>query len=104
LRDAGREGQWIGQAVLERLIAAMDDALRQIGIGDMGVPRRVKRAAAAFGERARSYEAALGKGQEQAGPAPAADALETALLTHVYDSRDAAGMGAHLAHADSLAA
>lgn len=102
LRDAGREGQWIGQQVLEQLIGAMDDALRQIGIGDMGVPKRVKRAAAAFAERSRAYAAALAPAGE--GAAPARDALETALLAHVYDSRDAVGMGMHVAHADRLAA
>lgn len=72
LKREGEPGQRVGQAVLESLIADMDDALRQIGIGDMGVPRRVKRAAAAVRERVRDYGAEAGAG------------LERGLLNHVY--------------------
>ena len=57
-------------------MADYDDALRQIGIGDMGVPRRVQKAAAAFTERNRAYRAALGESES--------DKLETVLATHVY--------------------
>lgn len=59
LRSEGPAGQRLGQALNEALVAAMDDALRQIGIGDMGVPRRVGKAAAALSERAVDYEAGL---------------------------------------------
>ena len=105
LKHEGAAGQRLGQDLLERLISDMDDALRQIGIGDMGVPRRVKRAAAAFGERAQAYVPAL-------APLPPADRrrdapddrLETALLTHVYQCRDAGETAAHIAHVDALAA
>ncbi len=58
LKREGADGQRLGQMVLEHLIADMDDALRQFGY-DMGVPRRVKKAAAAFGDRAVAYGAAL---------------------------------------------
>lgn len=84
LKSEGNLGQRIGQIVMERFVAQMDDALRQVGIGDMGVPHRVKRAAAALGERCRDYQAALNM------PAPRdegcrQDALAKALLRHVYD-------------------
>ena len=45
----------LGQAVTEAYIADIDDALRQIGTGDIGVPRRVKKAAAALRERRLAY-------------------------------------------------
>lgn len=80
LKREGEPGQRLGQSVIESLIADMDDALRQIGIGDMGVPRRVKRAAAAVRERVRDYGAALDP--ELAGAA--GDRLERALLVHIY--------------------
>ena len=57
-----REGEGamaLGQAVTEAYIADIDDALRQIGTGDMGVPRRVKKAAAALRERRLAYGKAL---------------------------------------------
>lgn len=58
----GREGEAalaLGQAVTEAYIADIDDALRQIGTGDIGVPRRVKKAAAALRERRLAYGKAL---------------------------------------------
>ena len=74
LKGEGDLGQRVGQIVMEHLIADMDDALRQIGIGDMGVPRRVQRAAAALEERSRDYGSAAGKPADMA----------RAVLRHVY--------------------
>lgn len=81
LRRLKREadlGQRLGQIVMEHLIADMDDALRQIGIGDMGVPRRVQRAAAALEERSRDYAAAMQSGE-----------VTQAVLRHVYGAAEA---------------
>ena len=81
LRRLKREadlGQRLGQIVMEHLIADMDDALRQIGIGDMGVPRRVQRAAAALEERSRDYAAAVQSGD-----------VTQAVLRHVYGAPEA---------------
>ena len=93
LKREGEPGQRLGQAVLERLFADMDDALRQIGIGDMGVPPRIRRTANAVHDRVAAYGGAVG-----------AEALAAALLQHVYaDGGEApppgAGHGAaRLAH------
>jgi cytochrome b pre-mRNA-processing protein 3 len=103
LKTEGAAGQRLGQALMEKLFASMDDALRQIGIGDMGVPRRVKKAAAAFIERTRDYEAAL------AGPAPSspgqvaqADPLAAAIARHAFSApcaeANAAAGAAAIAH------
>jgi cytochrome b pre-mRNA-processing protein 3 len=78
LKREGEPGQRLGQIAMEHLFADMDDALRQIGIGDMGVPRRVQRAAAALAERSLAYSAAI----------PGGD-LEAALLLHVYGATEA---------------
>lgn len=61
-----KAGLELGRAVAEAYIADVDDALRQIGTGDMGVPRRVKRAAAALRERRFAYSKALGVGDRKA--------------------------------------
>jgi cytochrome b pre-mRNA-processing protein 3 len=55
----GDAGQGTGRAMLEAFVADMDDACRRLGIGDMGVPRYVKKAAAAVLERGNGYRAAM---------------------------------------------
>lgn len=100
LKREGSEGQLLGQAVLERLIADMDDALRQIGIGDMGVPRRVQRAAAAVRERVRDYAPGL-------DPHPSRETapkrLEDAFCEHIYGAGNAAQSPIVLSYATRLA-
>lgn len=102
LRGEGAVGQRLGQMVLEHLIADMDDALRQMGY-DMGVPRRVKKAAAAFGDRSRDYA----EGMRHAGGPDAArarrDRLETALLTHVFAATETSTIAGHVHHVEGLA-
>lgn len=100
LTTEGAAGQRLGQRLMEHLMTDLDDALRQIGIGDMGVPRRVKKAAAAFTERSRDYRAGLAalpvRGEVTGGVTdgffggrPVGDTLEAALLQHVYGARGA---------------
>ncbi len=90
LKSEGAAGQRLGQILLELLIADMDDALRQIGY-DMGVPKRVKKAAAAFGDRSRSYGAALAAGADLAQLTEALrDAVYAAGGTTAGPQRDAA--------------
>ena len=48
LRRDGDNGQVLGRALLEAFATDMDDSMREIGIGDLSVPRRVKKAAAAL--------------------------------------------------------
>lgn len=85
LKEEGGAGQRLGQSLLEHLIADMDDALRQFGY-DMGVPRRVKKAAAAFGERSKAYGEALTQPARKAQD----DALAAALAEHVFGDGAAA--------------
>lgn len=88
LKTEGAAGQRLGQRLMEHLMADLDDALRQIGIGDMGVPRRVKKAAAALTERARDYRAGLASAPAIAG-GPGDDELPAALMQHVFGARGA---------------
>ncbi|MCU0732801.1 MAG: hypothetical protein MUE84_14600 [Hyphomonas sp.] len=67
------------QGTIETFVTDMDDCLREMGVGDMGVSKRVKRAAAAFYERAGSYRPGL------ADPGPSA--LTDALTRHVYSGQ-----------------
>jgi cytochrome b pre-mRNA-processing protein 3 len=54
----------IRQRTIEVFVDDMDDCMRELGIGDLTVPKKVKRAAAAFYERATIYRRDLAK----AGP------------------------------------
>jgi len=75
LRSEGTAGKRLSRALIEAFVTDMDDSMREFGIGDMGVPRRVKRAAAAVYERSAAYAAA-----QQAGP----DDLARVLAEHIY--------------------
>ena len=64
LRGAGAspEAEAAAQALVDAFVADMDDSLRELGAGDVGVPRRVKRAAAGFYARAKDYREAIAAG------------------------------------------
>jgi cytochrome b pre-mRNA-processing protein 3 len=49
----------LGQAVFDRFCQDMDDNLREMGVGDLSVPRQMQRIGAAFYGRAKAYRAAL---------------------------------------------
>jgi cytochrome b pre-mRNA-processing protein 3 len=60
LRHEGDSGAALSQALFDVLLDDMDRSLRELGVGDLGVGRRVKAMAKAFYGRADAYEAALG--------------------------------------------
>lgn len=82
LKSEGPMGQRLGQQVMERLVADMDDALRRIGHGDDSIARRLPRLGAVLGERAQDYGTAFATAEPR-------DALETVLLAHIYRPGDA---------------
>jgi cytochrome b pre-mRNA-processing protein 3 len=54
----------IGQAVFDRFCDDMDANLREMGVGDLAVPKQMKRIGEAFYGRAAAYDAALAAGEE----------------------------------------
>ncbi len=66
----------LSQAVFDLMFADMDQNLREMGIGDLGVGKRVKAMAKAFYGRAQAYEAGL----EEEGT----DVLNQALARNLY--------------------
>ncbi|MGX9965382.1 ubiquinol-cytochrome C chaperone family protein [Roseomonas sp. F4] len=75
-RDADPDGPKLAQAVFDAMFADMDVNLREMGVGDLVVGKRVKRMWEAFHGRAAAYEAAV-----DAGDAPA---LEAALTRNIW--------------------
>ena len=55
LRPEGEAGAALGQALIETFVTDIDDNMREIGIGDLSVPRNVKKAAAALENRWNRY-------------------------------------------------
>jgi cytochrome b pre-mRNA-processing protein 3 len=76
LAGEGADEQAMGQGVFDRFVADMDDSLREMGTGDLAVPKRVRVMGEAFYGRAATYEAALAVTED--------DALAGALSRNVY--------------------
>jgi cytochrome b pre-mRNA-processing protein 3 len=49
----------IGQRLFDRFCQDIDDNFREMGVGDLAVPKEMRRVAEAFYGRAKAYEAAL---------------------------------------------
>lgn len=53
------QGEDLARHLIEAFVTDMDDCMREMGVGDLTVPKRVKRAAAVFYERSGAYRGAL---------------------------------------------
>ncbi|WP_245279967.1 ubiquinol-cytochrome C chaperone family protein [Hyphomicrobium sp. 99] len=62
LRGKGAAAEQLARRTIETFVVDMDDCMREMGVGDLTVPKKVKRAAAAFYERAASYRNGLAEG------------------------------------------
>jgi cytochrome b pre-mRNA-processing protein 3 len=59
LRGQGPAAARVSQALFDTYISALDDALREMGVGDLSVGKKMRKLGEAFYGRAKSYEAAL---------------------------------------------
>ena len=75
LDAAEAPGPAVAQDLVDTIFAHLDADLREAGVGDITVPKRMKRLAEAFLGRSAAYDAALGSGR---------DALSKALARNVY--------------------
>jgi cytochrome b pre-mRNA-processing protein 3 len=83
-------GPEIAQELVDTLFAQLDSNLREMGVGDFGVPKRMKKLAEAFSGRSAAYRDALGKDEPAFAAAvarniygrEAADAPANALLSY----------------------
>jgi cytochrome b pre-mRNA-processing protein 3 len=77
------------QDLIDTVFRNLDPALRELGVGDMAVPKRMKRLAEAFLGRSAAYAAALNAGD--------AAALAAALSRNIYNgARPAADLAAYV--------
>lgn len=92
VKDQGEAGQALAQRTIETFVTDMDDCMREMGVGDMVVSKKVKRAAAAFYERSRLYRAALG----DEGDAALIRAIEASIEPAVSQPVDAPAIAAYM--------
>jgi cytochrome b pre-mRNA-processing protein 3 len=91
LRAAGEPESALPRLLVEAFIADMDDSLREMGTGDLTVPKKVRRAATGLYERSMAYKTGLATADEAA--------LAAALTEHVYvgdAGNHARALGAYL--------
>ena len=82
LRDEGAgEGEEAAQALFDAYVSALDHALRELGVGDVSVGKKMRKLGEALYGRMKAYE----------GPLRAGDAtvLAGALARNVYETEDA---------------
>lgn len=81
LRAKGTAAEGLVRRTIEAFVIDMDDCMREMGVGDLTVPKKVKRAAAAFYERATSYRRGLA---EAGSPERGWPELSKTLRGYVY--------------------
>lgn len=88
--SAGEQVKAIAQELVEAFFEDLDHSMRELGIGDSGVPKRMKKLAGMFYGRLDSYARALDAGD--------IDALDAALRRNIHpESADATLSMRHLA-------
>jgi cytochrome b pre-mRNA-processing protein 3 len=80
LEADGASGRPVGQALFDHFCSDMDANLREMAVGDLAVPRKMKAIAEAFYGRKRAYAAAMA--------ADSAEPLATALARNIYGGGD----------------
>jgi cytochrome b pre-mRNA-processing protein 3 len=96
LRALQAPGPLLAQAVFDAMFADMDINLRELGVGDMSIGKKVRAMWEAFHGRALAYQAALASED--------ADALADALARNVWRGEAPAGAATSLARAALLQA
>jgi len=77
LRREGRGTGEVSQALFDTYVKALDHALREMGVGDLAVGRKMRKLGEAFYGRGKSYDAAF-------APLPDTAMLEALLTRTVY--------------------
>lgn len=100
-RASGTSGQEIAQEIVDAFFEDVDHSIRELGVGDVGVPKRMKKFAGMFYGRLESYAAALDTGDR--------DGLAAALRRNIYPQADEtapsmAGLAAYLFAAEKAMA
>lgn len=100
LKGEGAQAAETSQAAFDAFVQALDDALREMGVGDVVVPKKMKRLAGAFYGRVKAYDDAL---TAPAGDAALRDLIARTVLLDV-EAGDVGALAAYAAEADRVLA
>ena len=75
LNKLGKDGEKLAQALFDEMFVNMDQTCREMGVGDLSIPKHMKRMMKAFKGRALTYDAAMQAGQAD---------LQAALQRNLY--------------------
>ena len=84
LKGQGEEAGDVGQALFDTYLSALDDALRELGVGDLSVAKKMRRLGETIYARTRALSEAL---QPEAAPVALEAALAEALFPEAGDAR-----------------
>ncbi len=87
LRGETSEAQALAQKVFDRFCRDMEHNLREMGVSDLSVPKRMRAVGEAFYGRAGSYDAAFDAAFHENDPSP----LVAALARNIYGNAEAPG-------------
>jgi cytochrome b pre-mRNA-processing protein 3 len=90
----------LGQELFDRFCRDMDESLREMGVGDLAVPRKMRRIGEAFYGRQAAYQAALAA----PGDEPLAVTLQRNVLAGASEPAAAARLAAYVREAVRLLA
>jgi len=92
IKGQGKAADALGQELADTFFLDVDHSLRELGISDMGVPKRMKKLTRMFYGRVTSYEAAIDAGDEKA--------LQAALMRNIRpedkDWPESAGLASYM--------
>lgn len=91
LRAMAEGGQALSQALFDRFCDDMDDNLREMGVGDLAVPKRMRTLGEAFYGRTAAYDQAIKDGDEALASAICRNILNG---THMEQARRLASYAA----------
>lgn len=85
LRHFGAESNVLRQALTDRFFAEMDAALREVGVGDISVGKKVRKMAEAFFGRVAAYTQGMDQGETALGEALARNVYAECDSSHAID-------------------
>jgi cytochrome b pre-mRNA-processing protein 3 len=105
IKSTQPDGEALAQALIEAFVTDMDDCMREMGVGDLTVPKRVKRAAAVFYERGGEFRSILSTPAPAGGlPDPLAATVADTMLQSSGDATFAQQLSSYIrASHDALA-
>ncbi len=98
-RASGRSGQEIAQEIIDAFFEDMDHSIRELGVGDVSVPKRMKKFAGMFYGRLEAYAKAM----DESDLGALAEALQRNMHPDAKDDApDMAGLASYLMRVEAV--